>query len=175
MVVGLTGAASAQWYFDGKAAGDVDFAKSDGEFRAALLLTNDLKAFSKAWKKPKDPVQLHGSNRAYRGKPMEAIVIFSNCQAGPDELCDATVDFVVFRPDESIYGKIEDTELWRGKPPPVKNAIQVGVQTLGVTIEPADPDGKYRVETTVRDRVRGATLRLTQPFWVGTEPHDSER
>ena len=104
-------------------------------------------------------MQVQTSNRAYRGKPIEAILIFSNCQAGPDGLCDATVDFVVFRPDGSIYGKFENTELWLKKPPPVKDAIQFGIQTLGVTIECDDPDGACRVETIVRDNVRGSALR----------------
>lgn len=164
------GSATAQWYVNGKPTADLDFAKSVGEFRAALILTDQPKEFFDAWRKPGDPVRLYGSNRAHRGKPIEAIVIFSNCEAGPDGLCDATVDFVVFRPDGSVYGKAENTELWLKKPPPVKNAIQFGVQTLGVTIEPDDPAGKYRVETTVRDNVRAASVRLTQVFWVDAEP-----
>ena len=169
MVILLAGTAFAQWYVDGKPAADLDFAKSDGAFRVSLFLTNDPKAFFEAWKKPKDPVQVRGSNRAHRGKSIEAIVIFTNCQAGPDGLCDATVDFVLYRPDGSIDGKFEDAELWLKKPPPEKDAIQFGVQTMGVTIEPDDPDGMYRVETTVRDKVRGSTLQLTQTFWVGAK------
>jgi hypothetical protein len=168
--IALAATASAQWYIGGKPAADLDFAKSDGAFRVSLFLTNDPKAFFEAWKQPKDPVQLETSRRAVRGKPIEAILIFSNCEAGPDGLCDATVDFVVFRPDGSIYGKVENTELWSKKPPPVKDAIQFGVQTLGVTIEPDDPDGEYRVETTVRDNVRGSTLRLIERFGVGATP-----
>ncbi len=170
IAVALGDTASAQWFVAGATAGDLDFAKSDGEFRAALFLTNRPKEFFEAWEKPTDPVQLLASNRATRGKPIETIVVFSNCQAGPDGLCDATVEFVVYRPDESVYGKTGKTELWLKKPPPARDAIQFGVQTLGVTIEPGDPDGEYRVETTVRDNVRGASLRLVQPFWVGTEP-----
>jgi len=169
LVIVLAGTAFAQWSVDGKPAADLDFAKSDGAFRVSLFLTNDPEAFFEAWKKPKDPVQVHGSNRAFRGKPIEAIVIFTNCQAGPDGLCDATVDFVLFRPDGSIYGKFEDAELWLKKPPPAIDAIQFGVQTMGVAIEPGDPDGRYRVEATVRDKVRGSTLQLTQPFWVGAK------
>jgi hypothetical protein len=169
VVIVLDGTAFAQWYVEGKPAADLDFAKSDGAFRVSLFLTNDPKAFFEAWKRPKDPVPISGSNRADLGTPIEAIVIFSNCQAGPDGLCDATVDFAVFRPDGSVYGKFEDAELWQKKPPPEKDRIQFGVQTMGVKIEPGDPAGKYRVETTVRDKVRGSTLQLTQPFWVGAK------
>ena len=171
LVMGLATMASAQWYLhDGKTLEGVDFAKYKGGFGAQLWLTNDLEGFIESWARPKDPVQMKVSNRAERGKPIDAVVLFSNCKAGPDGFCDATVDFRVLRPDGSTYGRFENTELWLKKPPPVKDAIQPGIQTLGVKIEPEDPDGEYRVEATVRDNVRGVTHHLVQSFWVGTQP-----
>lgn len=170
-LMGFTTVASAQWVLqDGKTLREVDFAEYKDGFGAQLWLTNDLEGFFDSWARSKDRVQMTISNRAERDKPIDAVVIFSNCQAGPDGFCNATVDFRVLRPDGSTYGQIENTELWLKKPPPEKNAIQPGVQTLGLKIEKDDPDGEYRVEATARDNVRGVTHELVQPFWVGTQP-----
>jgi hypothetical protein len=169
LAISITTTASAQWLMNDRPAGDLDWAKTKGDFRAALFLSNDLQAFYEDWHRTGDPVQLSVSREAHRGKPIEAVVIFSNCKADADGLCEATIDFRVLRPDGSVYGEFKEAELWLKKPPPVKDGLQIGVRTLGIRIEPTDPDGTYRVEALVRDKVRGAALPLFEIFRVVVE------
>jgi hypothetical protein len=63
----MTTTASGQWLMNDRPAGDLDWAKPKGDFRAALFLSNDLQAFYEDWHRTGDPVQLSVSREAQRG------------------------------------------------------------------------------------------------------------
>lgn len=81
-------------------------------------------------------------------------------------LCDADVDFTVLKPDGSEYASRKGAELWKGKPAPAKDVIQLSVANLGLVIEPHDPAGVYRVQATAHDRNGARDVSIEQVFTV---------
>jgi hypothetical protein len=68
--------------------------------------------------------------------------------------------------DGSAYGSRKDVAAWKEKSAAPKGIVQVSKASLGIRIEPNDPNGKYLVEAKVRDIRGGVTIELEQPFSV---------
>ena len=154
----------AQWKEKGVAIPDEPWRKSAGTFGAMLLLTDRPAEFLAAWEAPETPT-IKTTEIAERGKPLVAFVVFIGC-AEIKGVCNSSVDFTVLRPDGSEYASHKDGELWRNKPGPPKDGLQLGADYLGVVIEPDDPAGKYTVRATVRDVNADRRVELQQPFTV---------
>lgn len=165
------GTAAAQRHSDGRALHELEWAKSKDDFKASLILTNDPETFFESWGSGKGAVQLSSTDRTRKGRSVEMIVIFAGCSADADGLCRVTSDFVILKPDGSIYAEVENREVWLGKLPPPAGAIQFGIDTLGLVVEPQDPLGKYELQVTVRDKVAGEALHLQRELFVES-PHE---
>lgn len=153
-----------QWQENGKSVPDTPAAKSDGTFGADLRLTDKPDELFAAWNKEAKAVPISETDTAKRGVPIVAVVIFTGC--APDErgFCNATVRFSATAPDGKPWGQPLDGELWVGKPPPPKGALQLSVGYMGIVIDPGDPLGVYKVRAEVHDKVAKKALVLDRTF-----------
>ncbi len=164
--------AYAQWREGGGAVPDTEWSKSDGDFGAMLLVTDDPDGFFERWNQPPSPdykPELTTASSATRGDVIVAVVIFTGCVANADGNCESTVDFKVLYPDGSLYADLERGELWMDKPATVPPYLQVSVANLGLKIEDDDPFGTYRIEAGVQDLVAKRQLKLRQTIEVVEE------
>jgi hypothetical protein len=72
----------------------------------------------------------------------------------------------VIRPDGKEYGGQPDAAAWPNLPAPGDGILQLSQASLRIRIEPKDPTGRYLVKAQVRDRNRGVTVEVEQPFHV---------
>lgn len=154
----------AQWKSEGVPVPDEPFRKSDGAFGAMLLLTDEPQEFIDAWEKPETPA-IKTTDVAKRGIPIVAFVLFVGCKEVKG-VCNSTVDFTVLRPDGSEYAKASGAELWKDKPAPAADVIELSLANLGIRIEPEDPSGRYLVKAFVHDLNAFKTIAVEQAFTV---------
>lgn len=139
--------------------------KADKGFGAQLWLTDDME-FVKKWNTPGAGVQLKKVNIAERGKPIQVITFFANPGVDARGLCDISSEITVYAPDRSVYGELKDVKCWKDLPAPPPGDIQMSQGTMGIMIEDKDKYGRYRVEETIKDNVKQASLFLEQYFDV---------
>jgi hypothetical protein len=154
--IALVGAASLAWSAHAAAPSR---ALANG-FGAMMLITPDAAQFRKAWFGPPPP-KLNATTRAYRGKPVHAMIVFSGCRAGPDGNCRVTARFNVTAPNGRPYGKPIPAILWRKAPAPAQK-MQLGEGNLAIRIEPGEPLGVYRLGAVVTDEIAGTSLTIEQ-------------
>ncbi len=140
------------------------WAKSDGNFGAMMLFSDQPDEFLAAWGKPGDGVRLRSTEKAERGVPIVTFIVFAGCAPDDHGLCQATVTFATYRPDGKPYGEALEGELWVDEQPPGKGQIQLGASNMGVVLEPEDPLGVYKVQATVVDKVADKKLILEREF-----------
>lgn len=156
--------ALAQWKDNGVPVPDEPWRRSDGTFGAMLLLSDKPEQFMDDWLKP-NPPSMSTTEEAKRGEPIVAFVLFVGCKE-VGEVCNSVVDFKVNRPDGTEYASHAGAELWKGKPGPLGDRIQLSLANLGIRIEPEDPAGKYTVTARVTDLNAFRTVELEQHFTV---------
>ena len=72
-------------------------------------------------------------------------------------------DYVVIKPDGSVYAERKEQPLWKEQAPPGKN-VQLSRAILAIRMEPADPAGEYKVRAKVSDLNAGITFELETKF-----------
>ncbi|HXV75125.1 MAG TPA: hypothetical protein VD788_02320 [Candidatus Polarisedimenticolaceae bacterium] len=156
--------AAAQWQRNGKQWPDSAWSKSESGFSAMLLMSDNPDEVVRDWETPDAPVTVRAVNTITRGVPIVGFVVFAGCE--PDERgnCNASVDFIVLKPDGSEYVNFPDRDLWRGKPAPPKDTLRLAAEYVGVIIEPDDPLGEYEVRASIHDRNADAHLELRRTF-----------
>lgn len=155
-----------QWREGAKDVPDTAWSKHKGRFGAMLLLSDKPEEFLKGWAQPTEGVPIQTTDTVARGVPIVAFVIFTGCEPDDKGQCNASVDFIVLKPDGSEYARFEDKDLWKHKPAVEENALQLAADYIGVVIEPDDPLGQYEVQVTTRDLNANIRLDLKQSFRV---------
>jgi len=163
------GPAAAQWQTDEKATPDEPWRKHQGDFGAMLVFTSEPDQFLEAWSRPptddyRPEMVLTGSTR--RGETVAAFVLFAGCRPDSKGKCSSSVDFVLRKPDGSVYAEHVGAELWIDKPAPPPRRLQLGVANLMLRVETDDPLGVYRLKAEVRDHLANVELRLEQTLTV---------
>lgn len=143
---------------------NTDNIKASGIFGAQLWLVQG-RQFFEDWKKPEapsiDPVDI-----VPRGEEIYTVVLFYGTARDGGGLSNVNYDIMVKRPNGSIYDRRDDAIGFQNLAPSDDRQIQLGRDSLGITIGPDDPAGLYTVTATVRDNVGRANLALTQHFVV---------
>ena len=133
---------------------------SKNGFGSMMLVTDDPEGFMKAWQGPTPP-QVSTTEQVTRGKPIEAMLIFSGCQAAENGNCNVSVELSVTGPDGVPYGETFKGPIWRGPPAPQYN-LQLGESGLGFILDPQDKLGIYRLQAKVTDHVAATTVTVEQ-------------
>jgi len=137
---------------------------------ACLIVTDRGRELLTRWEEGFSSLEIESIEEAERGVFITAIVLFEGCQANEDGLCDASVDYVAYKPDGSVYGEVRNQELWIDKPPPSAGYSQLSLAYMGLRIEAGDPAGEYAVRARAKDRVAGRSVEVWRLFKVTSLP-----
>lgn len=131
---------------------------------SAMLLV-DTPGLLKKWSGPVNSFEHASKTSAAREQQLVAAVLFANPGINIDGTSDITGDFRVLAPDGAIYGAQEGARIWEGDHP-AQNMLELGLQVMGIRIEPGDPSGTYTVECVVHDNLKKVSIRLARRFTV---------
>lgn len=159
--------AYGQWAQNGEKAEDAPNRKAVKGFGAHLIIVENPNAFIERWMKPQTP-KIDIAVLAQRGKVMGALVLFVGCLPNNDGKCNTEVDYIMYRPDGSIYTEHKGVELWKEIAPPSPN-IQLGKAILAFNLHKKDPPGQYKVKAKVYDLNANVSFELETNFWVPTK------
>ena len=170
LLLAATGAATAgQWFRDGQRLPDQPWSKSEGDFGAMIVLSDEPEEFLARWSRPTPGVSIRATGSVRRGVPLAPFILFIGCREGTGGVCSASFDLEVLRPDGTPFFRADRLELWRGKPALPAGALGLSIGYAEIELGPDDPLGRYLVRANVRDDHAGITLPLEQTFnAVGT-------
>lgn len=155
-----------KWYENGAPAESRSFQGSAGEFGAMVMMTVDSQKALENWSMPSPGVHILNAEKVAKGRPIEALVLFSGCASNKQGNCVAEVDYQIIKPDGSIYAEYKNTELWKNKPAVPVGQLGLAVDRVGLIAEPNDPVGQYKVRCIVRDLVSKNEFSIYSSFEV---------
>ena len=159
-------ACAEQWFQNGAPAEQKPFQGSVNGFGAMILMTTDSQKALENWSRPTEGVVIPDAERVSKGKPIEAMVFFSGCAANDQGNCVAEVDYVITKPDGSIYVEYKNAELWRNKPAIPEGELGLAIDRVGLIAEHHDPVGTYKVACVIRDLVTISEFKIYSTFEV---------
>jgi hypothetical protein len=112
-------------------------------------VVNDPQGFIKEWMKP-EPPHITQAFFARRGQVLGTFVLFAGCRPNAHGMCNAEVDYTIYKPDGSLYAERKGQPLWKDEAPPAP-IIQLSRAILSFGLEKKDPPGQYKVKAKVRD------------------------
>lgn len=155
-----------KWYENGKPAESRSFQGSSGDFGAMVLMTTDSQKVLENWSTPSPGVHILDTEKVPKGKPIEALVLFSGCAPNNQGNCVTEVDYQIVKPDGTIYAEYKNTELWKNKPAVPVGRLGLAVDRVGLIADPTDPTGQYKVRCVVRDLVSSTEFSIYSTFEV---------
>ena len=144
-----SGVATAQWRKGDERVADTPDRKSVNGFGANLLIVENPRAFIEEWQKPETP-KIKTVSEVKRGDLLGAFVLFAGCKPDAQGACNSEVDYIVYKPDGSVYAERKAEPVWKEKAPPA-TIIQLSRAILGIRMEEKDPSGEYIVKAKVSD------------------------
>jgi len=154
--------ATAQWKKGDERIPDTPDRKSVSGFGAHLLIVENPRAFIEEWQKPETP-KINPVSEVKRGVLVGAFVLFAGCKPDPQGLCNSEVDYTAYKPDGTIYAEGKQQPLWKEAAPPA-GIIQLSRAILGMSMEPNDPKGDYKVKAKVTDLNAQISFELETKF-----------
>lgn len=149
----------------------IDWPKSDGRFRAELLITDQHEHLERDWidavTRGRYPT-IATVDHVRKGRKVHVILLFSNCIEIKDDICRMTVNFSVTKPDGNEYGTLADRTLWSGELP-ARDRVFLGGPYMSFEAEPVDPEGQYRVTAVVRGADGSVSVEVTRLLVVTGE------
>jgi hypothetical protein len=157
-------AASSDWRRNGEPVADGPDRKSVNGFGGHLLIVENPQAFIQEWVKPETP-QIATATAVKRGVLFGGFVLFVGCKPDTMGVCNAEVDYLLYKPDGSLYAERKRETVWKDTAPPA-GYIQLSKSILGFRIEPKDPAGEYTVKARVSDLNAKISFELETKFRV---------
>ena len=140
---------------------------SQASINAELIVTSKSAEVFRAWEHPDGKkFEVTHVKIANRGEFLAAIVLFKDCKADVSGNCNVSLDIAAFDPSGKVYGEMLGKELWRGKAAPRSGHTQLGVDYMGLVIEPNDPAGTYKVTVKLTDLNANTELNVSTQFDV---------
>ena len=155
-------AVSAQWQKGGEKVEDTAERKSVNGFAGHLIVVKDPRRFVEEWQKPEMP-KIRTVSEVKRGELVGAFVLFAGCKPDSSGVCNAEVDYVVLKPDGTVYAERKAQPVWKEEAPPAPN-IQLSRAILAIRMESKDPTGEYKVKAKVSDLNANVTIDLETTF-----------
>ena len=153
---------SAQWQKDNEKVEDTAERKSVNGFGGHLFIVKDPRGFIEEWQKPEMP-KINSVSAVKRGELVGAFVVFAGCKPDSNGVCNSEVDYVVLKPDGTVYAERKGEPLWKEQAPPGRN-IQLSRAILAIRIESKDPTGEYKVKAKVSDLNANVSFDLETTF-----------
>src|SRR6266550_4672721 len=98
LVLLVTGSASGQWKNGDKRAEDTPESKSVDGFGGHLIIVENPREIMEEWLKPETP-NITIATDVRRGVLFGAFVLFAGCKPDARGLCNAEVDYTIYKPD----------------------------------------------------------------------------
>jgi hypothetical protein len=152
----------SQWRQNEKPATDAPDRKDVRGFGGHLIVVKDPQGFIREWLKPETP-NIKPVSVVKRGEVLGAFVLFAGCQPDAQGMCNAEVDYTIYKPDGSVRDERKAQPLWKEEapPPPI---IQLSRAILAFRLEEADPAGEYKVKARVHDLNADISFELETKF-----------
>ena len=142
-------------------------AEASSALEIHLIVTAKGRELFNSWNRPtRKSFQVEPVKVAERGPFLSAVVLFKGCRPDAAGNCDVDLDIVAYDPKGKVYGEMKGVELWKQKPAPDRDYTQLGMDYMGIVIEPQDPSGTYRVTAVARDRNARSEAKSTASFEV---------
>lgn len=154
--------AFAQWKSGGEPAPDTPDRKSVKGFGGHLIVVEDPQGFIKEWLKP-EPPQIHPAAVVKGDKLLGAFVLFAGCKPDAERVCNAEVDYALYKPDGSLLEERKAQPLWKKEAPPAPN-VQLSSAILVFGLARTRPDGEYKVKAVVHDLNADVSFELETKF-----------
>jgi len=139
------------------------YAKDGLYLKVALL--DDPKEFLGEWARrtgtQSPPIKTRTSFR--RGEVVFPALMYSTNARSPAGEAEITCSLLFRKPDGSIYEKLEDLKVVKGRPP---EGIGLSEAKAGLKIEDTDPFGEYTLKVTITDKVKEVTVEMLFHFSV---------
>lgn len=145
----VSSSASAQWKKGDERVEDAPDRKSVNGFGGHLIVVENPREFVEEWVKPETP-QIKTATSVKRDVLFGALVLFAGCKPDSQGMCNSEVDYMIYKPDGSLYAERKSQPLWKEQAPPVHN-IQLSSAILGFRMEKNDRAGEYKVKAKVSD------------------------
>lgn len=154
--------AFSQWKQNGKPTGDAPDRKEVKGFGGHLIVVKDPRGFIQEWLKPETP-NINPVSVVERGELLGAFVLFAGCKPDAQGVCNAQVDYTIYKPDGSVRDERKAQPLWDEEAPPAPN-IQLSKAILAFRLEKNDPAGEYKVKAKVHDLNADISFELEAKF-----------
>lgn len=143
---------------------DSDNMKSVGDLIAQLVITDNEAQVLKNWGTPSQSVYFPTADKIEVNKIITVFVVFGGCAVDAKGNCDLRMQITVYQPDGKVYSKLPVMEVWSDKPVPPNRSLGLSVEYMRVIIEPGEQLGRYKIDTTVIDKISSNSMMLTSHF-----------
>jgi hypothetical protein len=154
--------ALSQWKNNGEREGDAPDRKAVKGFGGHLIIVENPREFIQEWLKPETP-NIKSASTVKRGEQIGAFVLFAGCKPDAQGICNAEVDYAIYKPGGGLYVERKGQPLWKELAPPVPN-IQLSSAILALRMQKNDPAGEYKVKARVRDLNADISFELELKF-----------
>jgi len=131
-------------------------------FGGHLIVVENPREFIQQWLKP-EPPRIKSVSDVKRGEAIGAFVLFAGCKPDAQGACNSEVDYVIYKPDGSVYVERKKLPLWKEQVPPSTN-IQLSKAILGLHFGNDEPAGQYKVIAKVSDLNANISFELETKF-----------
>ena len=158
----VTSTASTQWKKGDERVEDAPDRKSVNGFGGHLIVVENPREFIEQWLKPETP-KINTATHVKRGDLFGAFVLFAGCKPDAQGVCNSEVDYMIYKPDGSLYAERKGQPLWKEQAPPPQN-VQLSSAILAFRLEKNDPPGEYKVKAKVSDLNADVSIELETKF-----------
>jgi hypothetical protein len=150
------------WRVDGTPAENTPEHKAVGGFGAHLIVIKDPRAFIEMWQRPEMP-RFETAKVVGFDESIGVLVLFAGCKSDSSGICNAEVDYCIYKPDGTILTEQKKQKLWKREPPPAK-VTQLGQAVLGFRTAKTLPVGEYKVTAKIYDLNADVSFELRTQF-----------
>ena len=142
--------------------GDAPDRKAVNGFGGHLIVVENPSEFIQEWLKPETP-EIKSATDVKRGDSIGAFVLFAGCKQVARGVCNAEVDYTIYKPDGTVFAERKAQPLWKEQAPPAPN-IQLSKAILAFRLGDGDSTGVYKVKAKVSDLNAEVSIELETKF-----------
>jgi len=149
---------------DGELVPNTDAMKSINGFGAWLVVTPD-SDWEKKWNTPQEMIpHFSEAKEVFYGEELTILTFYINPKTSPSGNFDILCDIKVTKPDGSYSVNAKDVQCASGKLQGNPKNVRLSDAIIKYIGEESDPVGKWLVEVTLTDKVRGTVVPLKAHF-----------
>ena len=154
---------------DDKSTSDEPNFKRVSGFSGYLTLDNYPHDHVQRWLDPVEIATLSAMPTMKRGKTMGAFVELMGCKQNAQGVCNARVNFTIYKPDGSIFTTRAVWQrglLWKKQAAPAGRRSRKGLARMHFKFGKDDPTGEYKVKANVADLNADISFEIELNFYL---------